>query len=187
MRVDVWDSGFVRAERAAIHPLLAHLDGYGRWWPGCRTQPLGAATRVVLDPPGLLARRQRYVVAVTKERPDLGLDLQLTGDLQGAGEWYYLDERDGTVVHYVLHVEIADRAWRRTLAAHRASARAALHALKDRMEGDRLPGTEPDPTLLARQSAASAAFRARAEAHAARVAALDARPQGTDPAGGPAS
>ena len=180
MRLDLWDAGFVRTTRAAVHPIVADVACWGTWWPGCTTRPLASAVEVRLVPPRPLAPPLRFVVAVTKERKDLGVDLQLTGDLQGAGEWYYLDERAGSVLHAVLHVDVADRGWRRTAAGVRASTRAALHALKDRLEGGRLPGTEPHPDLLAHQAAAAAAFRAAANAHAARMAALGGAPPAED-------
>lgn len=175
MRVEAWDQVFIRARRADVHPLLRDPGHYGRWWPGA-SSVIGAdgTARLVLAPRTLgarVARRtQELDVTVVKDRADLGVDMAYRGTLEGAAEWYYLDETAGTVVHYVLHADAADRAWRRTLAEHRACVRAALAELKDRLEGARVPGAEPDPGLLADQQAALAAFQAGVEAWAAKQA-----------------
>jgi hypothetical protein len=166
MHIEAWDSVFVRARRADVHPILRDVAGYGAWWPGLRATPLPSGTRLHHDPPGMVRAAHVVDVVVRKDRPDLGVDLGCTGDLVGAAEWYYLDEVDGTTVHHLLRAETDDRGWRRRLAAHRASVRAALDELKDRLEGDRIPGSEPDPVLLADQVEAMAAFRAGVEAHA---------------------
>jgi len=175
MHVEAWDQVFVRARRADVHPLLRDPGLYGHWWPGVSTTS-GAegATHLSLRPPTVAARlgrrSQQIAVTVVKDRADLGVDLAYRGTLDGAAEWYYLDESAGTVVHYVLHAEVADRAWRRTLAEHRACVRAGMGELKDRLEGARTPGAEPDPVLLADQHRAQAAFQAGVQAWAAKQA-----------------
>lgn len=171
------DEVFVRARRCDVHPYLADLAGYGAWWPGCRSAPLEGATRaarVLLRAGGApraddalrwgRARVQRLRLEVTKERPDLGVDLRVRGDLDGEAEWYYLDEVDGVVVHWLVRAE-ARRAPRRIADAHRAAVRAGLHALKDVLEAGRAPGEEPSPALLADQQDAIAEFHAGVEAH----------------------
>jgi hypothetical protein len=175
MHVEAWDSAFVRARRADVHPILRDVAGYGRWWPGLQVRTAGVAHRVRHDPPGMVGAAHVVEVRVVKDRPDLGIDVALAGDFVGSAEWYYLDEVDGTVVHYVLRAETAERGWRRRLAAQRASVRAALDELKDRLEAGRIPGAEPDPQLLADQQAAIAEFTARVEAHRAAQAAAAER------------
>lgn len=172
VRIDIWDSVFVRARRADVHPLLADVAGYTRWWPGLRVRPLGP-DRLELGhrPSAWPTSWHRVAVRVLRVRPDLGVDFAVSGDLRGEAEWYYLDEVDGTVVHYLVRATTARRRHRRLVAAHRASVRAALHTVKDRLEGARAPGAEPVPELLADQQRAIAAFRAGVEAHARRVAA----------------
>jgi hypothetical protein len=170
MHIEAWDSVFVRARRADVHPILRDVGGYGLWWPGLQATRLGERVRLRHDAPGFLRGVHTVEVAVAKDRSDLGIDLRLTGDIEGAAEWYYLDEVDGTTVHHVLRAETADGGWRRRLAAHRASVRAALDELKDRLEGSRIPGTEPDPALLADQVRAMAAFQAGVEAFARKQA-----------------
>lgn len=172
MHVEVWDAEFVRARRADIHPLVRDPGTWPRWWPGVRAVPGG----LVLSPPTVLAgiahRRQRLAVRVVKDRQDLGVDLAYSGTLVGPAEFFYLDGDDGVVVSYVAHVDLADRGWRRTLAEHRAVVRAGLHELKDRLEGSRLPGAEPEPALLADQREAKVAFQRGVEAWAAKQTAL---------------
>lgn len=166
MRIQAWDSVFVRGRRTDVHPILADVAGYGRWWAAVSSRDLGTRVAVTLAPPGLARRRQRFTVTVTRERPAKGVRMQYRGELAGDAEWYYLDEPAGTVVHYLLTAEVADRGWRRRLADHRAAVRQGLDALKDRVEDGRVPGTEPDPRLLDDQRAAIAEFRAAVAAHA---------------------
>lgn len=154
MRLDAWDSVFVRVSRRDIHPVLVDIAGWGRWWPGMVTEQRRGHVAVTLRPPRLLGGAQRLRVALRRQRPDLGLDLDYGGDLVGDAEFFYLDEPAGTVVHYLLRADAPDRGWRRTLADHRAGARAGLHELKRRFEAGRRPGDEPDPRLLAHQRAA---------------------------------
>lgn len=174
MEISAWDSAFVRARRRDVHPLLADPAGYGSWWPGARSAVRGAAVALTLRPPtlrGRLGLRDQRLRAVTRKvRPDLGIDLDYTGSLSGTAEWYYLDEPAGVVVSYVLRARVADRGWRAVLGDHRAAVRAALDELKDRLEGARVPGAEPDPRLLVDQRAATAAFRAGVEAWERKLA-----------------
>lgn len=168
MRIEAWDSAFVRVRRADLHPVLADVASYGRWWPGVASRRVGNRVAVTLRPPGIARTRQRFMVQTTQQRHDKGLRMRYAGDLDGQAEWYYLDEPAGSVVHYLLAVDVADRGWRRRLADHRASVRRALEALKDRFEGERIPGAEPPASLLADQRTAIAEFRAAVAEHAAR-------------------
>lgn len=174
MRITAWDTAFVRARRADVHTVVRDVAGYGRWWPGVRSRPAGDTVAVTVRPPGLARRSQRFTVKTVQDRADKGIRMRYTGDVTGDAEWYYLDEPTGVVVHYLLTAEVADRGWRRRLADHRAAVRLALHALKDRLEGERVPGDEPDPRLLADQRRAIAEFLAASEAHTRTRAAKDA-------------
>lgn len=176
MHLEAGDSTFIRARRADIHPVIAAVAEWGRWWPGVTTAARadGSASVVLRAPRAprrLPPHARRIEVRVLKDRRDLGVDLAYGGDLRGTAEWYYLDERDGTVVHYLLHAQAGHRGWRAALRDHRASVRAALTDLKDRFEAQRYPGDEPDPRLLADQRDAVAAFQAGVEAYARKVAA----------------
>lgn len=170
MRVESWDSVFVRARRADIHPIVRDVIGYGRWWPGVTAAAKGDAVALRLRPRGPLRRAHEITVRIAKDRPDLGIDLRCAGALDGEAEWFYLDERAGTVVHYLVRAEALDRGWRRLLRDHRAVVRAGLHSLKDRLEAGRVPGAEPDPVLLADQAEAQRAFTAAVDAHSAAQA-----------------
>ncbi|HWH31335.1 MAG TPA: hypothetical protein VNU01_01545 [Egibacteraceae bacterium] len=179
MRIETWDTGFVRARRRDVHALLAlPLDRYGQWWPGVRARGAGAdRVELAFRPPGLLRRSHRVTVEIVKRRPNLGVSYRFTGRaLTGEAEFFYTDEPNGVVVNYLLRVETRGgaRRARRLTRDHRAVAREALHALKDRCEGGRLPGTDPDPRLLADQRDAIAEFQAGVEAHARKVAAAQA-------------
>lgn len=120
--------------------------------------------RLALRSPGRIARRRHWNADLVKVRPDLGIHLRYSGEVRGEAELYYLDERAGTVVHYVLRGEVADRGWRRAVREHRAGVRAGLDAIKDAFEHGRAPGDEPEAALLAEQHRAIAAFDARVAA-----------------------
>ncbi|MBA2318645.1 MAG: hypothetical protein H0V93_12830 [Euzebyales bacterium] len=170
MQVDAWDSVFIRARRAEVHAVLADPASYADWWPGLQVAVRGDLLLVTHPPRLRLGLPHRTAVRVMKVRPELGIDFAYAGDLDGEAEFYYLDEVDGTVVTYLLRATTGHRRWRALLADHRASVRVALHELKDRLEGARLPGTEPDPRLLADQREAALRFRAGVEAHARKLA-----------------
>lgn len=175
MRITAWDSVFVRCRRADVHPIVRDLAGYGRWWPGVETRPSGDTVAMTLRPPGFARRPQRFTVKTVQDRSDRGIRMRYTGDVVGDAEWYYLDEPTGVVVHYLVNAEVADRGWRRRLADHRAAVRLALHTLKDRLEGDRVPGAEPDARLLADQRRAIAEVQAAARVRARGPDAGEAR------------
>lgn len=165
MRVQTADVAFVRARRRDVHPYLADPAGYGAWWPGVRSRPaFGGEARLELSR-RRLAAAQRLRVRVAKDRPGLGVLLSVRGTFAGTAEWYYLDETDGTTVHYLLHAETGGPGARHRVPAHRAAVRAGLHALKDLLESGRPPGAEPDPALLADQAEAIEEFRAGVRAH----------------------
>jgi hypothetical protein len=143
VEVQAWDSVFIRATRLALHPVVADLAGWDRWWPGLTVTSDGSNAELELAAPGFTARRRRWTAQLSRERPGLGVALRYSGDVDGEAELYYLDEHAGTVVHYLLRAVVADRGWRSALRDHRAGVRAGLHALKDRFEAGRRPGEEP--------------------------------------------
>lgn len=175
MQVRTWDSIFVRATRREIHPVITDIAGWQAWWPGLVVAAGPRGFALSLKAPGATSPRRRWTAQLRKDRPALGIHLAYAGDVAGEAEFYYLDERAGTVVHYVLRGTVADRAWRRAVRNHRAGVRAGLDALKDLLEGDREPGAEPDPQLLARQEQAIAEFEAAVAAGKRRAAAAVAR------------
>lgn len=190
MRIETWDTGFVRARRRDVHALLAlPLERYGEWWPGVRAKPGKEpdTVRLTFRPPGLLRRSHQVTAEVIKRRPNLGVSYRFGGDLEGEAEFFYTDEPNGVVVSYLLRVDAPGgaRRGRRLYRDHRAVAREALHALKDRCEGGRVPGAEPSPRLLADQQEAVREFQAGVEAHRRKVEAAQAG-QAADADGGPA-
>lgn len=166
MRVEVADEAFVRARRRDVHPYLRDLAGYGAWWPGARSRPVPCGgTTLELAPRHRRGGSQWLRLHLAKDRPGLGVLMSVRGAFAGSAEWYYLDEPDGTRVHYLLRAETGARGARWRVSAHRAAVRAGLHALKDVLESGREPGAEPDPVLLADQADALREFRAGVEAH----------------------
>lgn len=175
MYLQAWDTVFVRARRRDVHAVIRGVARWGEWWPGTTSRSAGDAVAVTLRAPGRLrprhGRPQRYLVEVSKDRPGLGVNLRYRGDLDGEAEFYYLDERAGITVHYLLRAHTSVGRWPALLRDHRAAVRAGLNALKDRFEGGRLPGQEPDEALLCDQREAIAEFRAAVKASQRRAAA----------------
>lgn len=99
------------------------------------------------------AQTQRLQLDVDRVRPrDKGIEFSVSGDVEGTGEWFHLDEPHGVVVHYLLRGTMAGHTSGRWLAAHRCAVRAGLNDLKRRLERGRLPGAEPHPQLVAHQA-----------------------------------
>lgn len=169
-RVESWDAVFVRARRTEVHALLGEVTRWGDWWPHAHRD----GDALVLVPPTwrarLARRRQRVTVEVTKDRPGLGVRFSFHGDLTGACEFFYVDETAGTLVHHIARIDVPSRGWVHHLGDHRAVLRATLDELKDRLEGRRLPGAEPDRTLVAAQAAAREEYQRGVEAFAAQQA-----------------
>lgn len=141
-----WQTAFVRARRRDVHPLLAAVSAWGDWWPGVEAHPHGDGTDLRLR-----SRwgSQRLRVRVRRTRPLRGVELDLEGAFVGTAEWYYLDAHSGVHVSYLLRGTTARAGARRRLRRHRTAVSVGLHALKQRLEGDRRPGAEPAPALLA--------------------------------------
>ncbi len=169
MRIQVSDEGFVRARRRDVHPYLVDVGGYGAWWPGVSSRQLPGGGALVLHPPRRWSRPQRLRLTVTNDRPGLGVAFRVAGTFVGEGEWYLLDEPAGVRVNYRLHADTVRAGWRRRVTDHRATVRAALHALKDVLESGRGVGAEPTRQLLEDQQRAIAAFEAGVERHAKRI------------------
>lgn len=171
-RVETWDSVFVRARRTEVHGLVGDVSRWGQWWPRALGDGDGAGDALVLVPPTwrarLRRRRQRVAVEVTKDRPGLGLRFCYRGDLTGECEFFYTDADAGTMVHHIARIDVPRRGWMHHLGDHRAVMRATLDELKDRLEGTRLPGAEPDPALLADQVVARMEYQRGVDAFAAR-------------------
>jgi hypothetical protein len=151
MRVEVWDSGFVRATRAQVHLLVRDPAGYQAWWPGVRSWREDAGAGLDLPAAPWRGGRHRVVLTPARDRPGKGMTFRCGGALRGECEWYYTDERTGTVVHYLLRAEVAVPGPARIVRAHRWGVRSALHALKDGLEGGRAPGVEVAPLPVGRR------------------------------------
>lgn len=178
MRIETWDTGFIRARRRDLHAVLAEPSRYGEWWPGVSVTPAGQGRgegwRMRFRPPGWRSRAHWLDVELVKARPDLGMRFRVRGAGTGEIEFFYIDEPNGILVHYLTRLEVGSaRQVRRLGRDHRAVARTALNALKDRLEDGRVPGTDPDPQLLADQQVAIAAYEAGVQAYARKAAASE--------------
>jgi hypothetical protein len=106
------DDTFVAAAPELLAPLVADPRQWVRWWPDL-------TMRVGLD------------------RGLEGLRWEVSGALRGTAEIWLEAVGDGTVVHFYLRASMSQRARRRRTLAWKRD----IHALKDAVEGDRVPGS----------------------------------------------
>lgn len=179
--VEAWDEVFIRCRRDTVNAVVCDIAGWSTWWPGCDVTPLGGDRfEVHLRPPPRIpavasltrrgAARQELVITVDRIRPrDKGVELSISGDLEGTAEWFHLDGTDGVVVNHLIRGRLTHGNARRWLVAHRAAVRAGMTDLKRRLERGRTPGAEPHPDLLTHQAAELATFAREVAAHEAKL------------------
>ena len=124
--VDLVDETFIAADRADIAAVVADPANWQTWWPDLS-------------------------LTVFMDRGLDGIRWSVTGALVGSVEIWLEQFRDGVLLHYFLRAEPSDqRRWTRTRATRNRHQRAVVWkrhvwALKDAMEGDRLPGEASIP------------------------------------------
>ncbi|CAN5761764.1 hypothetical protein BH20ACT7_BH20ACT7_18910 [soil metagenome] len=69
MRIDTWDSVFVRARRRDVHPWLADLGGWQQWWPGLQARTLGGSPQRTGDTPASSATGDGPASCATGDAP----------------------------------------------------------------------------------------------------------------------
>lgn len=148
--IDVDDANLVRAPRWLVHRRLVEVDRWAWWWPGLVELGTGPVSGPVSGPgsggigttrhvdlhlrrPWRPVRRLRLALTPHRPRPDLGLHVQVVGDVVAATELWLEDAPGGTLVHHVATVdEVAaplGRAWR-------AAVRRAVWALDTRLAAE---------------------------------------------------
>lgn len=130
------DDTFVRAPAARVYRAVADVAGWPRWWRGCEVLALGPATpdrwAVRLGPPW--RRGVRLAVRAHGHRPDVGVHLELDGDLVGRAEFWLEPVGGGVVVHHLLVARAPGARPVRTLRRYRTAVRHGLWGLKDRIQ-----------------------------------------------------
>jgi len=129
------DAVFVRAPEAMIYRRLTHIARWPSWWSGCAVEPLAASTpmseRWAVSLRCGWARQLRLVVRPHTFRHDLGMVLELRGDLVGRSEFWLEPTHGGTVVHQLLVATTPLPRPLRVLEHHRRAVRRGLWGLKD--------------------------------------------------------
>ena len=132
----------VRAPAAVVYGTLTDVDGWGAWWPACRTAraTAGTATGSVPSEDGdrhrlelpVGPRRLRLDARAHGWRHEAGLHLAIGGRHAADVEWWLEAVAAGTVVHLIVRPTAAttDRAAVRLLRA----LGAGQQALKDHLE-----------------------------------------------------
>ena len=126
-RFSTVDEGFVPAPPGVVYEWLSRPEAYDAWWPGTGRR----AGRVAMR---LGRARLTAAIADGRERPGVGLVLELAGDAKGNLEWYLEPVAAGTVVHAIAELRPA-RRWRAArVIRFRGGIRDGLVALRRRAE-----------------------------------------------------
>lgn len=110
-RVDIVDETFIRAAPEAIRPPFSDPRWVGQVWPHLR-------------------------LATVRDRGAKGVRWAMTGQLEGEMEVWIEPFRDGAIVHHYVRGYRGARAPRDVTTRHTLRWKRAVHALKDRLEGD---------------------------------------------------
>ena len=143
------DAVFVRAPEAMIYRRLTHIARWPSWWSGCGVEALAApapgSERWAVSLRSGWARQLRLAVRPHSYRHDLGVVLELRGDLVGRNEFWLEPTHGGTVVHQLLVATTPLARPLRVLEDHRRVVRRGLWGLKDvlQLEARSSVGLEP--------------------------------------------
>lgn len=108
-RVDLVDETFIRATPEQVREQFNHAGWLGSLWP-------------------------HLAVSVVRDRGVKGIRWEVTGQVVGDMEVWLEPWRDGVIVHHYLRGVRGERAPRDVGARHTRRWKAAVHALKDRLE-----------------------------------------------------
>jgi hypothetical protein len=113
------DQTFIAAGRPAVAAVMADPDRWSAWWPD-------------------------LTLSVSRDRGAKGHQWVLTGEIGGTAEIYLEPWHDGTLVHLFLRLQLPagrGRRLERDLRERALAWKASVTAVKDELEGDRVPGT----------------------------------------------
>ena len=141
------DAILVRAPVGVVYRTLTDVDGWPRWYAGCRSVRVRAGDvggradggggppvdrHLLVLPHG--RRRWRLDVTAHTWQHDLGVRWDVCGDVGLATEWWLEERREGTVVHHVVHGTPVGRRAEHRVRRHRGAVMLALQAMKDHLE-----------------------------------------------------
>ncbi len=131
------DALLIRAPAGVVYRTLTDVDGWPRWWVGCRSVRLappepGRDRHILALPDG--RRRWRLGVDVHAWRHDLGVRWDVRGDVVLAAEWWIEPCVEGAVVHHVVHGSTVGRRAERRVRRHRGVVMTAMQSMKDHLE-----------------------------------------------------
>jgi hypothetical protein len=125
LHVATIDQGFVRAPPERVWPLISDPTGYPQWWPRVRSR----------DGTLLLPILGTVSPAIDVVEDGVDVIVRIDGSrVRGHLQWHLNEFKDGTIVYVGTDVETRRRWTARRVLRHRASVRAALIALKERLE-----------------------------------------------------
>ena len=111
-RVDVVDETFIRASPERVRDQFADARWFGSLWP-------------------------HLTLTLVRDRGVRGIRWDVTGQVVGEMEVWLEPWRDGVIVHHYVRGTRGERAPRDVGVRHARRWKAAVHALKDHLEGGR--------------------------------------------------
>lgn len=131
------DATFVRAPESLAYRRITDLASWPTWWPGCAVAALPSEPGAERFAVRLATGRGRTLACTIRPhgwRHDLGVVLDLEGDLDGRAELWLEPTGGGTVVHHVLAATTPLARPARVLDAYRRAVRTGLWGLKDLLQ-----------------------------------------------------
>lgn len=137
MAATIDDAGFVRAPAWLVYRRLTRVAAWPDWWTGCRVRPIVAtdggerwAVQLAVGP----LRRLRVEVRPHGWRQELGVELDLVGDVLGGSEFWLEATHGGVVVHHVANVASPRARPVRVETGYRRAVRRGLWGLKEALQ-----------------------------------------------------
>lgn len=117
-RVDLFDETFIVASAARVAEQVGDRRRWRAWWPD-------------------------LALTVFQDRAEAGVRWNVTGALVGSMEVWIEPWGDGVILHYYLRADPVGPAARDEVRVRALRAKQIFWRLKDDLEGDRPPGSEP--------------------------------------------
>lgn len=131
--LSVDDDAFIRAPRPLVYRRLTDVAGWPRWWAGMQVDAHhtdDGRESFALSWRGSRRRQVRLMVSLLDFRHDLGVAMDLRGDVAGRAEYWFEDVAGGVTVHHLCDGRTAAKVLP-TLVAYRQMIRQGFFGLKD--------------------------------------------------------
>ncbi len=120
------DRGWVAAPPEDVYRVVEGIRTYPSWWRGISLGEGESQLHVRLTIPGL----GRMKASVAGQRRDVGVIIQLAGDVDGVLEWFLEPYKEGTIANVHLRLAARPRRWKPREQRYRSAIRDGLVALR---------------------------------------------------------